>query len=58
MVPAIFRAWAGDLIATAAVGAGERVLDLACGTGIVARLAAERVGATGQVVGLDIRPSA
>jgi ubiquinone/menaquinone biosynthesis C-methylase UbiE len=35
---------------------GERVLDVACGPGVVARVAAERVGATGQVVGLDLNP--
>lgn len=33
---------------------GERVLDLACGTGLVALLAEERVGARGRVVGVDI----
>jgi SAM-dependent methyltransferase len=36
---------------------GERVLDLACGTGIVARRVAARVGAGGQVVGLDLNPA-
>jgi SAM-dependent methyltransferase len=35
---------------------GERVLDLACGTGTVARLAAQLVGPTGKVVGLDVNP--
>lgn len=53
-VPAIGAPLAADLVAAAAPQPGERVLDVACGTGIVARLAAERVGPTGTVVGLDI----
>jgi SAM-dependent methyltransferase len=32
------------------------VLDAACGTGVVARLTAERVGQDGRVVGLDLNP--
>ena len=47
---------AADLIAVGELGAGERVLDVACGTGIVAQLAAEHVGPTGIVAGLDINP--
>jgi SAM-dependent methyltransferase len=35
---------------------GEQVLDVACGTGMAARLAAERVTSSGRVVGLDIDP--
>jgi len=53
MVPAVFAPWAKDLLDTVALAAGTRVLDVACGTGIVARLAASRVGPTGRVVGLD-----
>jgi ubiquinone/menaquinone biosynthesis C-methylase UbiE len=56
LVPAIFGPWAPRVLALAAPAAGERVLDTACGTGVVARLAAERVGADGRVVGLDLNP--
>src|SRR5215211_5498345 len=57
LVPAITGVWAADLVQRAALQPGERVLDVACGTGIVARLAAERVGAQGAVVGLDLNPA-
>ena len=56
MVPASFARWAPDLIALGAVGPGQRVLDVACGTGAVTRLAAERVGSAGRVAGLDVNP--
>lgn len=56
MVPAIFSRWAPDLLQAARVQTGERVLDVACGTGAVTRLLAERVGLTGNVVSLDINP--
>lgn len=58
MVPAIFGPWGADLVTLAAPQPGERVLDVACGTGVVARLAAPHVGATGQVRGLDINAEA
>ena len=53
LVPAIASLWAADLIDRAAPRPGERVLDVACGTGVVSRLAAKRMG-SGRVVGLDI----
>jgi len=53
-VPAIGQPLATDLVAAAGICAGQRVLDVACGTGVVTRLAAERVGPTGRVAGADI----
>jgi ubiquinone/menaquinone biosynthesis C-methylase UbiE len=53
-VPAIGGPLAEELVKAAELRPGERVLDLACGTGVVARLAADRVGPTGSVAGADV----
>ncbi len=55
-VPTIGAPLADDLIAAAALRPGERVLDVACGTGVVARRAARAVGNIGSVAGLDVNP--
>ncbi len=53
-VPYLFGGLARSLVAAAKIGPGQRLLDVACGTGIVARTAAELIGPTGRVVGLDL----
>jgi ubiquinone/menaquinone biosynthesis C-methylase UbiE len=55
-VPSIGAPVADDLIRIAELRPGQRVLDVACGTGVVTRLAAQRVGAAGVVAGLDVNP--
>ena len=56
LVPSLFRAWAVSLVKLAELVPGERVLDVACGSGIVARSAAPEVSATGSVTGFDVDP--
>jgi ubiquinone/menaquinone biosynthesis C-methylase UbiE len=56
-VPALFAHWVEPVLEAAGVESGQRVLDVACGTGVVARLAADRVGASGEVVGVDLNPA-
>lgn len=55
-VPALFAGAAIILVDAAQIGPGDRVLDVGCGTGAVARAAAQRVGVEGRVVGLDLNP--
>jgi ubiquinone/menaquinone biosynthesis C-methylase UbiE len=56
LVGPLFRPWAELTLKQAGLSAGDRVLDIACGTGIVARLAAQQLGGSGLVVGVDISP--
>ena len=55
-VPAMFRPCVEELFALVRPRPGERVLDLACGTGVVARTTAPLVGVEGHVGALDLRP--
>jgi ubiquinone/menaquinone biosynthesis C-methylase UbiE len=55
-VPTIATPVSRELIRVADLHPGERVLDVACGTGLISRLASERVGPRGSVTGVDIAP--
>jgi len=55
LVPAITALWATDLVNRACPRPGERILDVACGTGIVARSVSNHVTAK-RIVGVDINP--
>jgi SAM-dependent methyltransferase len=55
-VPALFRQWAPKVADAARVHDGERVLDIACGTGVLAREISKRVGSNGRVIGVDPIP--
>ncbi len=55
-VPALFGAWTKHLVDGARIREGSHVLDVACGTGVLARSALARAGANGRVVGADPAP--
>lgn len=55
-VPAEFREWAPRVIAAARIQPGQQVIDVACGTGILARTVVRRTGPTGFVAGVDPNP--
>src|SRR5262245_13390178 len=57
MVPTLFAPWASLLVQSANPQPGEHVLDVACGTGVVARHVAPRIGSGGKVSGLDLNPN-
>jgi ubiquinone/menaquinone biosynthesis C-methylase UbiE len=54
LLPTVFEPWARHLVATVAPKAGSTVLDVASGTGAVARAAATAVGRTGRVIASDL----
>ena len=56
LAPSIGVPSARPVIEAAALQEGERLLDLGCGTGVAARLAAEQVAPTGTVMGVDPHP--
>ena len=55
-VPALFEVWTKHLVDRAGIREGSHVLDVACGTGVLARNALARAGTNGRVVGADPAP--
>jgi ubiquinone/menaquinone biosynthesis C-methylase UbiE len=53
-VPALFAEWPECILQAANVQTGDSLLDVACGTGVLAQEAADLVGTNGSVVGVDI----
>lgn len=56
LVPVIFRGLADRLVAAAEIRPGDQVLDVACGTGVVARTVARHVGPGDAVAAIDVNP--
>src|ERR1043165_1116380 len=55
LVPAVFERYARDLVERARpFGPSDRILDLGCGTGIVARILRERLGGAARLTGVDV----
>ena len=55
-LPALFRQWTPLMIKVAGIHVGQNILDVACGTGVLARDIFNVVGRDGRVTGLDINP--
>jgi SAM-dependent methyltransferase len=53
LLPTVFVPWANHLVGSMALKAGQTVLDVASGTGAVARAAATAIGPTGRVIASD-----
>jgi ubiquinone/menaquinone biosynthesis C-methylase UbiE len=56
LVGPLFRPWAEMTLDELELSPGDRILDIACGTGIVARVAGERLGRDALIAGIDISP--
>lgn len=56
LAPALFAQWAHQIADAADIQEGQYILDVACGTGILTRVIAERIGSGGSVSGVDANP--
>lgn len=55
-VPALFAPWAGRVVEAAGLSPGQSVIDIGCGTGVLARAAQSAVAPGGRVIGVDPAP--
>lgn len=55
-VPALFEEWTWRVVAAAGLRPPMEVLDVACGTGVLTKMAATSVLPGGRVVGVDLNP--
>lgn len=53
-IPGLFAEWPPRIIDAAQIVPGQRVLDVACGTGVLTQAVADRVGPSGSTAGVDI----
>ena len=53
-VPTLFQHWSNVMTDLASITSGQRVLDVACGTGVLACAAAKQTGPSGKIIGLDV----
>ncbi|HZR26962.1 MAG TPA: methyltransferase domain-containing protein, partial [Vicinamibacterales bacterium] len=57
LVGPLFRPFAERLFDRVGPRGGDSVIDVACGTGIVARIARERLGLAAPIIGIDVAPA-
>ncbi len=57
LVPPLFRPFAEELVSRLTPATGDSLIDVACGTGIVARIGRERLGQSARIVGVDVSPA-
>ena len=55
-IPAVFSHWTRHLVEGASVAEGSHTLDIACGSGVLARHVLSKSGNSGRVVGIDPAP--
>ncbi len=57
LVGPLFRPFAEILVARLTLRPGDSLMDVACGAGIIARVARERYGPEARIVGVDVAPA-